>query len=271
MSGDPLLIAALLALGACGGFLAGLLGIGGGMILVPFTTVLLEANGFAHALALKVAVATSLASICFTSLSSLRAHHGHGTVRWPLVAALAPGLVLGSAAGALVAAQLPVRLLAAFFAIFVGVMATRMLRPRGTPTPRALPGAIGLLAIGVAVGAVSAWVGAGGAFMLVPFLLARQVSMHQAVGSSAALGFPIALAGGLGYVLSSPNAADQLPAGMLGFVYLPALAGLSAASVLTAPLGARAAQRMNVQQLRRVFAVMLYGIAGYMLLRALRP
>jgi len=270
LSVDALLVAELLGLGACGGFLAGLLGVGGGMILVPFTTVLLEGRGFLHALSLKVAVATSLASICFTSLSSLRAHHARGNVRWPLVAVLAPGMVLGSAAGALLLGMVPVRLLSGVFGLFVAFMATGMLRgSRPGVVPRPLPGRIELASVGAAIGAVSSWLGAGGAFMTVPYMLARQVAMHQAVGSSAALGFPIALAGSLGYVLADSGGA-ALPAGMLGFVYLPALAGLSAASVLTAPLGAGAAQHLNVAQLRRVFAVMLYGIAAFMLLRTFR-
>lgn len=270
MTIDALLIVELLLLGACGGFLAGLLGVGGGMILVPFTTVLLEGRGFPQALALKVAVATSLASICFTSLSSLRAHHARGNVRWPIVAALAPGLVIGSSAGALVVGLVPVRLLSLVFGVFVALMATNMLRPpRPNVAARPLPGGARLAAVGTAIGVVSSWLGAGGAFMTVPYLLARQVSMHHAVGVSSALGFPIALAGSIGYALAGTGTAT-LPAGMLGYIYLPALAGLSVASVLMAPVGAHAAQRLNVTQLRRVFAVMLYGIAVYMLLRTVR-
>ena len=270
MTLDPWLIAALLVLGSAGGFLAGLLGIGGGMILVPFTTLLLETHGFPHLLALKVAVATSLASICFTSLSSVRSHHQQGSVRWPLVAALAPGLVIGSLIGARVASALPVRWLTLAFALFVGFMATQMLRGRQAAEPKPMPGPLRLGAVAAAIGAVSSWVGAGGAFMAVPYMLSRQVPMHQAVGTSSALGFPIALAGTVGYVMAGPAGASTLPPGMLGYVYLPALAGLSVASVLMAPLGARAAHRLDTKQLRRMFAVLLYGIAIYMLQRAVR-
>lgn len=269
MSIDPLLVLALLGLGAFGGFLAGLLGVGGGMVLVPFVTVLLESHGFPHETALKVAVATSLASICFTSLSSLRSHHARGAVRWPLVLSLAPGLMIGSALGAGVASAMPVRLLTVFFGLFVAFMATQMLRARKQVQPRPLPGALTLGGVGMAIGAVASWVGAGGAFMSVPYMLARDVPMHHAVGTSSALGFPIALAGTLGYVLASP-AAVSLPPGMVGFIYLPALAGISVASVLTAPLGASAAHHLDTQQLKRVFAVLLYGIALYMLQRAVR-
>lgn len=270
LSIDALLIAELLLLGACGGFLAGLLGVGGGMILVPFTTVLLEGRGFPASLSLKVAVATSLASICFTSLSSLRAHHKHGNVRWPLVTAIAPGLLLGSATGALVVGVVPARLLSLVFGLALAYMATNMIRPpRQDRVAKPLPGRATLAAVGGAIGMLSSWLGAGGAFMTVPYLLARQVPMHQAVGVSAALGFPIALAGSVGYMLADTGSAT-LPAGMLGYIYLPALAGLSVASVLMAPVGASAAQRLNVAQLRRVFAVMLFGIAAYMLVRTVR-
>jgi uncharacterized membrane protein YfcA len=263
------LIAGLLSLGAGGGFLAGLLGIGGGMVLVPFTTVLLEHRGFPPALALKVAIATSLATICFTSMSSVRAHHRRGVVRWPLAAALAPGIVLGSLAGAQLAGALPVRVLAALFAGFLGLMATRMLVGGGSTRQRPLPGRGGLAAVGGAIGLVSAVVGAGGAFMSVPYMSSRRVPIHQAIGTSSALGFPIALAGTLGYVVAGWR-LQGLPAHMLGYVYLPALAVLAAASVSTAPAGAWAAHRLDTVQLRRVFAVLLFGIAAYMLARALR-
>ena len=269
MSVDATLVGGVLLLGACGGFLAGLLGIGGGMVLVPFTTVLLEGRGFPQALALKVAIATSLATICFTALSSVRAHHQRGAVRWPLAASLAPGIVLGSLAGAQLAGALPARVLAGVFAAFLGLMATRMLKRTGGAHARALPGPGRLAAVGGTIGLVSAVVGAGGAFMSVPYMTSRRVPIHQAVGTSSALGFPIALAGTLGYVLAGWR-LDGLPPHMLGYVYLPALAVLAVASVSTAPAGAWAAHRLDTTQLRRVFALLLYGIAVYMLLRALR-
>jgi len=266
---DPVLVGELLLLGCGGGFLAGLLGIGGGMVLVPFTTVLLEQRGFPQALALKVGIATSLATICFTALSSVRAHHARRAVRWPVVARLAPGIVAGSLAGAQLAGALPTRWLALLFAVFLGLTATRMLDPRSNAAQRALPGAGRLAAVGGLIGLVSAVVGAGGAFISVPYMTSRQVPIHQAVGTSSALGFPIALAGTLGYVIAGWR-LEGLPAGMLGYVYLPALAVLAAGSVATAPAGAWTAHRLDTTQLRRVFALLLYGIALYMLVRALR-
>jgi len=180
---DPVLVGELLLLGCGGGFLAGLLGIGGGMVLVPFTTVLLEQRGFPQALALKVGIATSLATICFTALSSVRAHHARGAVRWPLVARLAPGIVAGSLAGAQLAGALPTHWLALLFAVFLGLTATRMLAPRSKAAQRSLPGAGRLAGVGGLIGLVSAVVGAGGAFISVPYMTSRQVPIHQAVGT----------------------------------------------------------------------------------------
>lgn len=267
---DGLLIAELLLLGSFAGFMAGLLGVGGGMLMVPFMTLLLTLKGFPAALVVKIAVATSLATILFTSLSSVRAHQARGAVRWPVVRALAPGIVLGGLVGAQIAKALPGQALAALFAAFVGYSATRMLIDRKPQPTRQLPGAAGLFGTGGVIGAVSSLVGAGGAFMSVPFMTRCNVPIHHAVGTSAALGFPIALAGTAGYVIAGWG-LQGLPAGTLGFIYLPALAVISVASVLTAPLGARTAHALDRRQLQRVFALLLYGLAGYMLYKAIRP
>lgn len=262
------LIAELLVLGGCTGFLAGLLGIGGGMLLVPFMTLLLSARGFPPDLVVKMAIATSLATICFTSMASVRAHHARGAVRWPVVKLLAPGIVVGSLLGAQVAKALPSHVLALVFAAFVGFSATQMLLDIKPTAHRQLPGAAGMLGAGGAIGTVSALVGAGGGFISVPFMVWCNVSMHNAVATSAALGFPIALAGTVGYVAAGWS-LDGMPAGAIGFIYLPALLIVSLASVVTAPWGARTAHRMNVRQLKRAFAVLLYLLAGYMLYKGL--
>ncbi|HSV69097.1 MAG TPA: sulfite exporter TauE/SafE family protein [Methylibium sp.] len=266
---SPALIAGLLLLGSGAGFLAGLLGIGGGMILVPFIVLLLEHQGFPPALLVKIAVATSLATILFTSVSSVRAHHARGAVRWKVVGGLAPGIVAGSLLGAQVAGALPAGLLTLVFAGFVGYSATQMLVDRKPQPGRQLPGTAGLLGMGGVIGGVSALVGAGGAFLSVPFMTWCNLSIHLAVGTAAALGFPIALAGTAGYMLAGQH-LDGLPPGLLGYVYLPALAVIATASMLTAPLGARVSHALDVAQLRRVFALLLYGVAGWMLWRAVR-
>lgn len=252
-----------LVLGTFTGFAAGLLGIGGGMVMVPFITMLLSSRGFPIDIVVKVAIATSLTTILFTSLSSVRAHHKRGAVRWPLVRTLAPGMVVGSIIGAQIAHVLDGRLLAMTFALFVGFMATQMLVKRGVHADRTLPGNGGMLAAGGVIGAISAIVGAGGGFVTVPFLTRANISIHEAVASSAACGFPIALAGTIGYIIAGWSL--ELPAGTIGYVYLPALVCIVATSMLTAPWGARAAHAMSTAGLKRVFALLLYALCAYML------
>lgn len=261
------LIVELSVLGACTGFLAGLLGVGGGMLMVPFMTLLLTVKHFPPEHIVKMAVATSLATICFTSISSVRSHQARGAVRWDIVKVLAPGIVLGSLLGAQLAKALPSRVLAMLFALFVSFSATQMLRDKKPRPSRQLPQSAGMFMAGGLIGGLSALVGAGGAFISVPFMVASNVAIHNAVGTSAALGFPIALAGTVGYVVAGWTLHD-MPAGTLGYLYLPALVVVSLASVSTAPLGARAAHRMNVRQLKQVFACLLFGLASYMLYRA---
>lgn len=265
MNLEWLFIVELLALGCLTGFLAGLLGIGGGMLLVPFLTFLLAQRGVDGQLAVKVAIATSMATILFTSISSVRAHHKRGAVRWDLVRGLAPGIVLGGLlAGAGVFALLKGQWLALFFAAFVGFSATQMLLDKKPKPTRQMPGAAGQVAAGSVIGFLSGLVGAGGGFVSVPFMTWCNVAIHNAVATSAALGFPIALANVVGYVIGGWRLPPVLP-GAFGFLYLPALALVASASVLFAPLGARAAHAMNVKQLKRAFAFLLYGLAAYML------
>lgn len=257
----------LLLLGSCTGYLAGLFGVGGGLLLVPFMTGLLSARGMPAQHVVKMAIATSLATICFTSLSSLRAHHGRGSVRWGIVRLLAPGIVLGSLLGAQIAKALPTKILAALFALFITFSATQMLLGRKPKPSRELPVGITMFWVGAVIGALAALVGAGGAFVSVPFMSWCNVKLHNAVATSAALGFPIALAGTAGYVIAGWSLPD-MPPGTIGYLYVPALLTISAASVFTAPLGARTAHRLDAAQLRRAFAVLLYLLAAYMLIKA---
>lgn len=260
-------IIGLLALGACTGFLAGLLGVGGGMLMVPFVTWLLSVQGAPAEHIVKMAIATSLATISFTSIASVRAHHRRGVVIWPIVKLLAPGIVLGSMIGAQIAKALPSPVLALLFAVFVGFSATQMLIDKKPRPTRQLPQAAGMFAAGGAVGALAALVGAGGAFVSVPFMTWCNVKIHNAVATSAALGFPIAVAGTLGYVIAGWSLSN-MPAGALGFIYLPALLTISLASVLTAPIGARTAHRLEMRHLRRLFALLLFALAAYMVYKA---
>jgi len=262
---DWALVVALLLIGSCTGFLAGLLGIGGGMIMVPFITAMLDNRGVESALAVKMAIATSMSTIIFTSISSLRAHHRRGAVRWDLVRTVAPGIVGGGLlAGAGAFVVLKGSTLSMLFGVFVAFSATQMLLERKPAATRQLPGSAGRLAAGGVIGFVSGLVGAGGAFISVPFMTWCNVALHNAVATSAAFGLPLALSNTIGYVIGGWSIASGLPA-TLGYLWLPALAVIASASVLTAPLGARTAHRLNVRQLQRVFAFVLYALAAYML------
>ncbi len=262
------LVAELLALGIVTGFLAGLLGIGGGMLMVPVLTLILSNRGVDPGLAVKMAIATSMATIVFTSLSSVRAHHRHGAVRWEYVRGIAPGIVLGGlASGAGIFALAKGRGLALFFALFVGYSAWQMLRGRQPKPSRTMPGLLGQSAAGSGIGLVSGLVGAGGGFLSVPFMTWCNVPLKQAIATSAALGFPIAVANVAGYLIAGRALEPALP-GAFGYLYLPALAVVALASVSLAPVGARTAQKMDVAKLKRIFAMLLFGLAAYMLTRA---
>jgi uncharacterized membrane protein YfcA len=260
-----LLTLELLVLGTATGFIAGLLGIGGAMLMVPFLTAILTHRDYPADLVVKMAVATSLATICFTSLSSMRAHNARRAVLWKVAGLLAPGIIVGSLLGAQLGAALPGKWLGLLFAVFVAFSATQMfLNSKPKPT-RSLPGPAGMVGVGGVIGVISSLVGAGGAFVSVPFMTWCNVKIHDAVGTSSALGFPIAVAGTVGYLW----AGRTLPAMpySFGYIYWPALAIISVASVLMAPYGARVAHRMDIRPLRRLFAGVLYVLAAYFVLR----
>jgi uncharacterized membrane protein YfcA len=256
-------------LGTFTGFAAGLLGIGGGMLMVPFITMLLTTRDFPRELIVHMAIATSLSTIMFTSLSSVRAHHKRGAVLWPVVKILAPGILIGSWIGPWIGTKLNSFGLSLFFAIFVGFSATQMLMDKKPAASRELPQAPGMFGAGTIIGVLSGLVGAGGGFISVPFMTWCNVKIHNAVATSAALGFPIALAGTLSNIYFGMN-EPGLPPGSLGFIYLPALLVISFASVFTAPYGAKTAHALPVKSLKKVFAIVLYVLAAYMLYKAFR-
>jgi len=269
MSLQPLLIFELALLGIGTGFLAGLLGIGGGMLMVPFLTIILSRQGVAPDLAVKMAIATSMATIIFTSISSVRAHHRRGAVRWDIVKRLAPGIVIGSMIGSLgVFALLKGSYLAIFFGLFVGFSATQMFLDKKPKPTRQMPGTGGQFAAGGFIGFLSGLVGAGGGFISVPFMTWCNVAIHNAVATSAALGFPIAAANVIGYVVSGMKVQD-LPPASFGYIWLPGLVVIAVCSFLMAPFGAKAAHALPVGRLKRIFATLLYVLAAYMLWKGL--
>jgi uncharacterized membrane protein YfcA len=216
-----------------------------------------------------MAIATSMCTIVFTSVSSFLAHHRRGAVRWPLVKGLAPGIVLGGLIGSMgIFALLKGATLALMFAGFISFAATQMLVNRQPKPGRQMPGTAAQVGVGAVIGLVSGLVGAGGAFMSVPYMVAHNVALINAVATSAALGFPIALANAAGYAISGQDVAN-LPPWSLGYIWLPALLVIACCSVLTAPVGARLAHNMPVARLKRMFAVVLYCLASYMLYKAI--
>ena len=261
-----------LLLGAGAGWLAGLLGIGGGLVIVAAMAWLLPSRGAPDGAVMQVALATALATIVFTSLSSTRAHWRRGSVRWALAAWLVPGLVLGASFGAVLATLLPSAVLAVGVSVYCVLSAAQLAygRTRATVERADQVGRVLLALAGAVIGGVSAIVGIGGGSMTVPLLVWRGVAPVHAVGTSAACGFAIALASAAGYAVAPRAAEWTLPAGTIGFIFWPAAVAMALASVLTAPLGAAMAHRLSPMRLRRVFAGFLVLIAVLMAVVALR-
>ena len=254
-----------IALGAVVGVLAGLLGLGGGIVIVPMLTFVFSLQHFPAPYLLHMALGTSLATIVFTSLASMRAHHAHAAVDWQVVRRISPGIVAGTLSGSWLAARMTTAILKVFFVCFIWFVALQLIldiRPKST---RSLPGPLGLTSAGSLIGVISSLVGIGGGSLSVPFLQWCNLPFRNAIGTSAAIGFPIALAGSVGYVLNG-LAVTALPPLSLGFIYPPALCGVVAASIMTVPLGARLAHSLPVSGLKRIFALLLIITGAKMLL-----
>ena len=260
-----MLLVAFLVLGGVVGFAAGLLGIGGGMALAPILALLFAHQHMPAEVSVHAAIATSMATILFTSVSSLMAHQAKGNVIWPIVFTMAPGLIAGGLlVGGGLFALIDAGWLALFFAIFVAYNAVRMLtRKPPVAGTGALPGPVGLFAVGAGIGGLSGMVGAGGAFLSVPFMVKKHVPIHRAIGTSAALGFPIALASCVGYIYSGWGLATTFPH-MVGYIYWPALLAIVCTSMLTAPMGARLSSRLPVATIKKIFAFILFLLAASM-------
>lgn len=264
---EPVLIVSLLVLGIASGVLAGLLGIGGGMILVPFLAYLMAQQGVPAEHVVHASIATSLAIIVFTSISSMRAHHKAGAVRWDIVKYLTPGILLGGFIGSKIVSYLPTRELALVFGAFVLFSAYQMFADKKPKPTRTLPKAPGLAGAGTVIGTVSSIVGAGGGFISVPFMVWSNVPLRNAVATSAALGFPIAVFASIGYIINGWN-LEGMPAGSMGYIYVPAVACVAAMSVFFAPTGAKLAHTLPVKKIKRIFAILLTLIALSMIYKA---
>ncbi|WP_004583351.1 sulfite exporter TauE/SafE family protein [Marinobacter nanhaiticus] len=251
-----MLFVVYMALGALAGTLAGLFGIGGGLVIVPVLIFSFSMQGVSGDVAAHLAVGTSLATIVFTSISSIRSHHRHGAVLWPIFRPMMLGIVAGAIFGAYTAALLPGAVLQVIIGIFVIVVAGIMLFNIKPAPGRSVPRSPGLVAAGSGIGWASAIFGIGGGTLTVPFLSWCNVRMQQAVGTSAACGLPIAAAGAVANIFTGRGEIG-LPEYSVGFIYLPALGGIVLTSVIFARIGAGLAHRLDAVLLKRIFALFL--------------
>ena len=258
-----LLVASCALLGCIVGFLAGLLGIGGGLIIVPvLSTLLLSFNVTSADHVLVIAIATSLASILFTSTSSALAHHKNDNVPWAIAPWVMSGVALGALISGFAASLIPEQILRTVFAISVVFIAARMvLSARNKPmSEKPLPAGPILGGISAIMGGLSGLIGIGGGALIVPMLNYFSVDIKKAIGCAAACGIVIALFGSIGYISAGWHVTD-LEHGFAGFVYLPALFGIVITSWFVAPIGAKATHYLPVNTIKKVFAVLLVVIA----------
>lgn len=253
-----------LGLGTIVGILAGLLGIGGGGIIVPFLLFAFSRQHVNLAVRMHLAIGTSLATIVFTALSSIRAQHKRRAIDWPVALTLAPATLVGSFASGYLAGFISPAILKMIFSLFLALISIQLLSNWHPSAHWRLPSRPGLLAVGFGIGAVSAMIGIGGGSLTVPFLSTCNVDMKRAIAISAVLGLPIALFGAAGFMISGWH-RPGLPAGSVGYLYLPALAAIASTSILMAPVGVRWSHRLPVAPLKRIFGVLLLGVALQML------
>lgn len=250
-------ILAFLALGLVVGFMAGLLGIGGGGIMVPILTSIFLAQGIPVDQVVHMALGTSMASIVFTSFASMRAHHKKGAVMWNVVKYMAGGVVLGTFAATFLATYMKSIQLAIFFAIFMAYVSIQMAIDKKPKPSRELSTPTSLFSIGSLIGIVSALVSIGGGSLTVPYLVWQNIDLKRAIATSAAIGFPLSIAGTVGYIVNGMLHTDAGSSMMLGFVYLPGVVLISIVSYFTAPLGAKMAHSLPVGKLKKIFALLL--------------
>lgn len=250
----------VLATGITAGLLAGLLGIGGGLVFVPALLAIYLARGVPPEVAMHLAVGSSLAAIVLTSFGSIAAHARRDNVAWPVLRLMLPGLLVGGVAGAALAAALPGDWLRRVFAVFLAVVAVQLVAGLRPAPHRTFPGAVGAGFAGGGIGTLSATLGIGGGTLSVPFLVWCNVPVLRAVGTAAAAGLPLAAAGAIGFAVAGWRVAG-LPTTTIGYVDWSAGAVLGLIAMATAPAGARLAHRVSAQALRRVLGSVMLVIA----------
>lgn len=259
-------IFALILLGIIAGIFAGLLGVGGGVVIVPVLVWIFQTYAeIPPTHLMHIAIGTSLSTIVLTSLSSIRAHHQHGAVQWSTVWQLTPGIIIGTLLGALIADALPNTSLQRFFAVFILFISVQFSINIQPASHRQLPGGLAMGAVGWIIGQISALVGIGGGSLTVPFLIGCNVPVRHAIATSAACGFPIAVFGTIGFIATGWH-LNNLPTWSSGYIYWPAFFAIAPASWLFAPLGAKLAHTLPVKLLKKIFAVYLAVVGVKMLL-----
>ena len=258
-------IMAFLVLGAVVGFMAGLLGIGGGGIMVPTLTTIFLAQGIPVEQVVHLALGTAMAAIVVTSFASMRAHQSHNNILWDVFKMMAIGVVLGTFAATFLATYLKSAQLAIFFSIFMAYVSIQMAIDKKPKPTRELSGPKGLFFAGSFIGAISALVSIGGGSLTVPYLVWQNVDLKKAIGTSAAIGFPLSIAGTVGYIVNGWGEGFSSSGMSVGFVYLPAVLLISLMSFFTAPYGAKVAHKLPVAKLKKVFALLLMALSIKML------
>lgn len=243
--------------GVIAGLLAGLFGIGGGLIIVPILLLVFSWQTMSADVAIHVAIGTSLMTISLTSLSSMQAHHRYGTIDWILVRKLTPGLVVGSISGAVIAANLSSQWLQSFFGAFALLMATRMWLPSPNTVSPKLLAYSGMSAYGLLTGVISAMVGIGGGTLVVPYLVMAGQQIQRAVGTAAACGFPIAVSGVIGFIWMGLSLQTNTSSWQTGFVHWQAFLGIISTSIFMAPVGAIMAKKLSHEKLSKLFSLLL--------------
>lgn len=255
--------------GIIAGLLAGLLGIGGGLVIVPILVYMFNLQGFPAEHIMHIALGTSLASIIFTSFSSAMSHHKHGAVKWDIVKKVTVGIIVGTWVGSFFAAKIPTYILQLIFSFFIFYVASKMiLSSKKTLGNKPFPKTLGMNIAGLGIGLISSLVGIGGGTISVPFMLYHSVEMRNAIATSAAIGMPIAISGCIGYFLSG-STASNLPEYCYGFIYLPALVAIVICSSLVAPYGAHLAHTLPVSKIKKCFAFLLLFVGVRMLITAI--
>ena len=260
-----------LAIGAIAGFTAGIFGIGGGLIIVPLLYVVFTQMDYEPDVIMHMALGTSLATIIVTSISSSIAHHRNGAVIWSVFRNLAPGLVIGSFLGAGIAGLLSGANLQLIIGVFVIWVAYKMLigSKHVIDQHSVLPSAFKQFSAGAGIGVASAIFGIGGGSLTVPYLNHYGVVMQRAVGTSAACGLPIAIAGAFGFIFFGIKEQINVP-NTIGFIHIYAFLGISIMSFFTAKLGAKAAHTLSPVMLKKCFAVLLFTVGCFFLIKGLR-